>query len=483
MFTAREVTVHYGKRRALEDFNLHLEPGECVLLTGPSGGGKSTVARIFSGVMPHALPGRIEGLLEVDGLDPREYSLAEIALHTGIVFQNPASQLFNLTVTDEIAFGPRNRGLDAAAIAERVTWALQACDIAHLRDRPIRALSGGEKQRVAIASVLAMQPRALILDEPTSGLDLPGTQQIIETLQTLHAAGTTLLVIEHRLGEVAPLAARTVLLAEGRSVADGPTDAVLSDAALIRQLGIRRLPKAPRRVWETLLNERPSAPPRDAAPLITLKDVRAGYPGRPVLHDLSLTIYEGDFLAVVGDNGAGKTTLARLLAGLLKPQHGTLTAAWGRRTRPGLDVGLLFQDPLEQLFCDTVAEEVAFGAQNYGLYEADFQQQLLEEADLHAIAQRSPLKISSGQQQRTALAAVLSVRPRLIILDEPTLGQDWRHLERLMTFLSELNRRGHTILLITHDYRLVYHYARRVIILRDGHVTADGARVREWEHG
>ncbi|HDQ34717.1 MAG TPA: ATP-binding cassette domain-containing protein [Chloroflexi bacterium] len=480
MFRLHEVTVHYGQRLALDNLSLHIPPGTFTLVTGPSGGGKTTLARVLAGITPHAIPGKVTGEVRVDGHDPQLLPLAETALHVGMVFQNPAAQLFNLRVDDEVAFGPRNRGLSEAEVAQRVTWALQACGILHLRERLIRTLSGGEKQRVAIAAVLAMRPPALILDEPTSGLDLPGTHQVVEALRQLHAAGTTLLLIEHRLGEVAPLASRTVLLHAGRCVGDGDTETLLNETALLRDLGVRRLPRTPRCTWETLMQTQGYHPSAGRDPLVQLEGIGVRYGQCQALRDISLTIYAGDFLAVVGDNGAGKTTLARVLAGLIRPHSGKLRTGWGGRLRPGRDVGLLFQDPLEQLFCDTVAEEVAFGAQNYDTYDPAFQQQLLEQSDLVQLASYSPLKLSSGQQQRVALAAVLSLRPRLIILDEPTLGQDWAHLERLMLFLQELNRQGHTILLITHDYRLVYHYAQRVVILREGELVVDGVLHREW---
>jgi energy-coupling factor transporter ATP-binding protein EcfA2 len=214
-----------------------------------------------------------------------------------------------------------------------------------------------------------------------------------------------------------------------------------------------------------------------------MRQVSAGYGRDVVLRGLDLALHPGEFTAVVGDNGSGKTTLARVAGGLLKPSGGEVVfhhetgsgRSWGRaRLRPGLDVALLFQNPADQLFTDSVEEEVAFGPLNYRRFDAARHERLLEESDLVGLRSRLPMALSAGQQQRTALAACLSLLPRLVILDEPTLGQDWRHLQRLMDFLRELNRQGMAILLITHDYKLVHRYAHRVVWMDGGRIVLDG---------
>jgi energy-coupling factor transporter ATP-binding protein EcfA2 len=203
--------------------------------------------------------------------------------------------------------------------------------------------------------------------------------------------------------------------------------------------------------------------------------VEAGYGRKTVLKDLDLTLHAGEFAAIVGDNGAGKSTLARLLAGVIKPRKGKIRLGNGDRLAQNGDIGLLFQNPLHQLFCETVDEEVEFGPRSFGRFDPDRLSPILEATRLASLRERSVHSLSSGQQQRTALAAVLALEPRLVILDEPTMGQDWDHLSRFMDFLSELNRSGITILLITHDYKLVHRYAHRILLLRDGRIVADGS--------
>jgi energy-coupling factor transporter ATP-binding protein EcfA2 len=476
MIQIEELTVRYGQHQALDKVSLHVAPGEFVLLTGPSGCGKSTLARCLNGLIPHAIPAQLSGRIIVDGHVTTDCSVAELATTVGLVFQNPAAQLFNLTVAEEVAFGPRNLGLDEGEVVRRVEWALEATGIGGLRDRSINTLSGGEQQRLAIAAVLAMGPHVLVLDEPTSSLDVPGMREVMATLARLNAeAGVTILVIEHRLGEVTRLASRTVILDQGRVVADGATGNIFDQRELLRHLGLRRPSDELQEDWAELLhpNGQPSAPP-----IVELRDVTAGYGSTMVLRSLDLTLHAGEFTALVGDNGAGKSTLARVLAGLLKPRRGEVRLGNGRRLAPGCDVGLLFQNPLHQLFCDTVEEEVSFGPSNFGYFDAAGLESLLRATDLNDLRRQPVHALSSGQQQRTALAAVLALRPQLVILDEPTMGQDWHHLSTFMDFLVELNRAGCTILLITHDYKLVHRYARRILLLRDGHIVADGAPVR-----
>jgi energy-coupling factor transporter ATP-binding protein EcfA2 len=476
MIQIEDLTVRYGQHQALDNVSLHVEPGEFVLLTGPSGCGKSTLARCLNGLIPHAIPAELSGQIIVDGRVTTHCSVAELATTVGLVFQNPATQLFNLTVAEEVAFGPRNLGLDEGEVARRVERALEATGISSLRDRSISMLSGGEQQRLAIAAVLAMGPRVLVLDEPTSSLDVRGMHEVMATLARLNAeAGVTILVIEHRLGEVTRLAPRTVILDQGRVVADGATGDIFDQRELLRHLGLRRPSDELQEDWADLLhpNGRPSAPP-----IVELRDVEAGYGSTMVLRSLDLTLHAGEFTALVGDNGAGKSTLARVLAGLLKPRQGEVRLGNGQRLAPGCDVGLLFQNPLHQLFCDTVEEEVSFGPSNFGCFETADLESLLRATDLNDLRRQPVHALSSGQQQRTALAAVLALRPQLVILDEPTMGQDWQHLSTFMDFLVELNQAGCTILLITHDYKLVHRYARRILLLRDGRIVADGAPVR-----
>jgi energy-coupling factor transport system ATP-binding protein len=472
MIQLQQATVRYGTITALPETDLTIDAGEFVLVTGPSGCGKTTLARLIAGLIPQALPATFEGRVMVDGLDTRSHPLATLARHVGMVFQNPATQLFHLSVEDEVAFGPRNLALDESEVSQRVEWALAATGLTQLRRHSPARLSGGQQQRVAIAAALALRPPVLVLDEPTASLDVPGTKQLMSTLAELHQRhGVTIIIVEHRLAEVARLANRVILLEEGKIVADGAPEQVLSERPLLRRLGIRRPTDESPQAWEHLLRSNGSQP-SPARPLLELQDAYAGYRNHPVLNGINLSLYPSEFAAVVGDNGAGKSTLGLVAAGLLKPKQGKVLFAGGKRLRLGLDVGLLFQNPLQQLFTDSVDEEVAFGPRNYDRFDSAFHKQVLIQADLTHLRRRLPLALSLGQQQRTTLASTLSLRPRLIILDEPTVGQDWGHLQQLMDFLLTLNQQGTAILLITHDYKLVHHYARRVLLLRDGRIVS-----------
>jgi len=385
-----------------------------------------------------------------------------------------------LRVEDEVAFGPLNLGLDGEEVRRRTEWALKATDLTALRGRRPAELSGGQKQCVAIASILAMRPRILILDEPTASLDVPSTRRVVETLRTLQAEyGITIVMIEHRLVNVTRLADRLILMDQGCILADGSPDALLSDYHLREALGLRRRTDECPVSWETMIardgrlpgDQRPVQAHR---PLLALEHVSAGYQRSNVIQDINLALYPGDFVALVGDNGAGKSTLGLVAAGLLKPSEGRVRFMDRVRPRPGLDVAMLFQNPADQLFTDSVDDEVAFGPQNYERFDRCQHDEILQQADLQALRNRRPFALSVGQQQRTALAACLGLRPHLLILDEPTLGQDWGHLQRLMDFLALLNRQGCAILLISHDYKLVHRYARRVFLMKNGRIHMEG---------
>jgi len=460
------LSVHYGAGAALAGVTLRVAAGESVLVGGPSGCGKSTLARVLGGLVPAVIPARVEGRARVSGLDPLRPPRGGLATRVGLVFQNPATQLFCLTVEEEVAFGPRNLGLGEAETAARVAWALGATGLAALRARAPLELSGGEQQRLAIAAALAMRPPLLVLDEPLASLDHSGARQVLDTLAGLNREhGVTVVTIEHRLTEAARVAGRIVLLEDGRIVADGPAAAVAADRVRHRALGLARPGPGDR---APAARGAPLPPPAEA--LVELRGVSTGYGGRTVLDGVDLRLYPGEFVALVGENGSGKSTLARVLAGLERPRRGQRLARDGAAP-PGRGTGLLCQNPLDQLLTERVDDEVALGPRNWALFDPAAHERTLAAADLVVLRARAPFSLSAGQQQRTALAATLALAPRLLILDEPTLGQDWAHLERLMDLVADLNARGSAVLLITHDHDLAARYARRTLHLRDGRLA------------
>jgi energy-coupling factor transport system ATP-binding protein len=474
MIDIKDLTVRYtGDQTALDGLSLRVQPGEFVLLTGPSGCGKSTLARCLNGLIPHASKATMTGRVVVDGLPTAEHTVAEMAAHVGLVFQNPSTQLFGSTVAEELAFGPRNLGLSPEEVAQRSAFALEATGIQHLRERATTSLSTGEQQRVAIAAVLTMRPKVLVLDEPTSNLDLKGSKAVLETVHRLCIDyGLTILIIEHRLSEAAALADRMVVMNEGKILLDGPPEDVFRERHLLSELGVR-CPDPTLHPHNIAMHSVEGQMQRSGTkPLVQLEDVEAGYDSHLVLQGVDFAVYPGEFVALVGDNGAGKTTMARLLAGLLKAQRGRVT--WDKevqRVPLGRRVGLLFQNPLDQLFCDSVEEEISFGPRNFGSLSDEKLDSLLDVTGLAKLRHRNPYALSVGQQQRVALASILALEPALLILDEPTMGQDWGSLSRVMDFLTRLNGHGQAILLITHDHELVRRYAERILMLEDGKLS------------
>ncbi len=476
---AQGLGVHYPRapEPALDGLDLTVQPGETVLLLGPSGGGKSTFLLTLAGLIPHDLPARVWGQVRVLGVEALRERPGALATRIGLLFQDPEVSFATLVVEDEIAFGLENLRVPPAAMPRRITAALQAVDMLPYRHRRLDALSGGQQQRVALAALLAMGPPLLALDEPTAHLDPAATAAFFRTLKRLQGQHT-LLLVEHRVDQALPLAHRVVLLGEkGRVLAQGPPWETLRrhrDAALAAGLW---LPAAldPRAAWRA----RHTTPLRHDPPAVALEDVHFAYTpdGPEVVRGVSLRVPQGDFLALVGPNGAGKTTVARLMLHLgLRPTAGRVRLFGEPVEHLSLEAitaraGFVFQNPEHQFVTERVADEVAYSLRARGVPEAQVQarvQALLRRFRLEAHAGQNPFRLSQGQKRRLSVATMLAVAPRLLILDEPTFGQDRNTAYALMDLLLELNREGVTIVMITHDTRLVRQYARHVAEMRDG---------------
>jgi len=438
--SVRRLTVRYPGRTApaLEGFSETVTAGELVLLAGPSGCGKSTLLHTVMGYVPEGVPATVEGELALNGHLPTGGVAERIGL-AGLVQQDPEAGLCTLSVRDEVAFGPENLGLPRQEIASRVAQALATTDLRHLRDRSTWDLSGGEKQRLALASLLSLDPPLVLLDEPTAHLDPPGVWALLELLGRLRNEGRAVVVAEHQLGLLGRLAPRAVWLREGRP--SGPTP-----------MGGGR----PLRV-------RPS---QAGPPVASVEDLRFAHPGgREFLGGLSFSLTPGEILGVIGPNGAGKTTLLRLLAGLVRPVSGQIRVLGCdpttlRASERAVAVGFVCQMPQHQLFADSVGGEFRLG----GPARADADR-WLRAAGLRGMSDRHPLRLSVGERRRLTVALGLAPRPRIVLLDEPFIGQDGRNVAWVGRALARAAAGGASVVLVSHHIPEVARLAHRILYL------------------
>jgi len=435
-------------RRALDGVDLEVDAGELLLLEGPSGGGKSTLLRAMCGLVPHFHGGRFSGTVVVDGLDTLATPPARICRVAGMVFQDPESQAVLGAVERDVAFGLESAGVDPARIPARVEEALEMAGAAHLRGRAITTRSGGERQRVALAAVLAPRPRLVLLDEPTSQLDEAGADALLATLRRLADEGAGVVLGEHRPDRGRPVADRLIAVRDGR-IAD-PAEPAL-DAA------------------------RP-VPAHRGAERARLEGVHASHPGREVLRAVDLTLRAGEITALAGPNGCGKTTLLRVLAGLHRPEAGAVvldgadvTDRPAERRFPTL--GMVGQDPGRHLLTERVRDEVTLALARLPIPHGERRARVaraLEELRLADLADQHPLDLSVGQRERVALAAILVAEPGVILLDEPTRGMDPEGAEALGAVVRRRAGEGAAVLVATHDPGFARAVADRNLILADG---------------
>ncbi len=493
---------------ALQDINLSIEDGEFILITGPSGSGKSTLARCFNGLVPHFHGGIISGKAEVQGMNILRCPPKQMADRVGMVFQDPENQLVTSDVEREIAFGLENLSFPVNLIVRRIEESLDTIGIANLRSRNLHDLSGGEKQKVAIASVLALHPEVLVLDEPTSELDPQSAEEVLKILERLNdELGITIILIEHRLDRVIHLVDRMLNLNGGKITADGQPrnviDGITMDEVSMGIPPVIRLMKSlrsaglvsgdlPLTVKDARLSLQKTLQTTKTVtfqnsvsqtrPVLTVDKLWFSYGQRNVLKNIGLTLNEGEFVAVMGRNGSGKTTLVKHLNGLLKPIRGKVTV-YGMDTRQksvselSRQVGYVFQNPDDHLFADTVEEEIAFSLKNRGIEHNKIMQMVdsnLNRFRLEKYRQAYPRDLSGGEKQRLALASVMANEPKIVILDEPTRGMDYILKKELIWFLEEYRQRGNTIIIVTHDVEMIAECASRVILISEGRIVGDG---------
>ena len=501
--------------------------GEVVLLLGPSGAGKSTLALALDGLIPHAVPATLEGSVLIDGLDTAVTLVAELSTRVAMVFQDPDAQLVTGTLLDEVAFGPENLRLPVDEVLARAEDALRRVGLWERRTENPDRLSGGGRQRLAIACALAMGSPLLVLDEPTANLDPRGIEEVYTALGELVAAGDRAIVlVEHNLDAATAITDRVVVLDHaGRTVADGSVDEVLRGradelhamgvwlpvstlAALrLRDAGwpLDPLPLDPAELHAALeamdapppaaapaptpADETPTRPDsapgdarrRNAEPLIRVRGLRTRRGKTEILHGVDLDVAAGEFVAIVGANGAGKTTLLQSIAGVVPVPRGQVSVDGTDIARTDLRIlsrriGFVFQNPEHQFIAHTVYDELAHGLRLQRLPEAEVRERafdvlrrfgLEDQADVH------PFLLSGGQKRRLSVGTALVAGAPVLALDEPTFGQDRARADELLTLLQGLNRDGTTVLVVTHDMQLVTEYAHRTVIVGDGRVVAD----------
>ncbi|MBU7005854.1 ABC transporter ATP-binding protein [Phosphitispora fastidiosa] len=507
-------------RPALDEVSMNVDDGEFLLLLGDSGCGKSTLLRALAGLMPDFYGGKIGGRVLFRGRDIDRMDRRQLLRNVGMVFQDPEKQLVKTRVEQEIAFGLENLGLSPVDMRKRVAEILNFFDLSGLKDTSVSDLSGGQKQKVVLASVMAMQPKVLLLDEPTSQLDPVAAEEVFNTLKRLNEElGLTIVLVEQRLDRCFHIADRVIVMDRGQiknegtpqeaaawairnkryilppvteffccAGSDRPPLTVREGRKRLSGMGFRpREDNEPsktakpvlKKLWERL-GKKISNRETVGGSLVKLHDLWFRYEERDeVLKGVSLEIGAGEFTVILGENGAGKSTLIKTMNGLLQPDRGAVLVD-GRSTASlridqiAATIGYLGQNPNDYLFHDTVDEELKFTMDNLGIADEGQIEQVLDRLGILEYRYENPRDLSGGQRQRVALASVLVAGPKVLLLDEPTRGLDANLKQRLGNFLQGLAAEGTSVVMITHDIEFAARYTQRVILLFDGRVVADG---------
>ncbi len=469
-------TYPHTVQKALKNLSFSLPRGSCIMVTGPSGAGKTTLCLAAAGILHHEYGGKKEGVVFVDGLDVLNYpDLTALAQKIGIVFDDAEAQMIFTTVEEEILSAIEHRGLDVAATEERLNSIITTTYLTELRTRSPHNLSGGQKQRVALAATLALGNDILILDEPTSELDEHATTRIVSILSDLKKQGKTILLVEHKYSHFKDIVDALVVMENGTISAIGKPGDVLADVRLKKIViadfsGIRTMPKQAHQDAQF---------PVSSDPIIQVRDLSYAYGDILALDSVNLIVQPGEFVALVGENGSGKTTLVKHFNRLLTPTLGNIIIN-GKNTRDctitGLarHVGLVFQNPDHMFFADTVNEEVAFGLHNLGITDGnEIIDAALSEVGLAHTKDLYPRWLSRGERQRLAIACVIAMKPAIIVLDEPTTGLDGDEARLVLEILKILQQKGHTIIIITHNKEIATNCADRIVTMEKGKIISD----------
>jgi len=539
----------HAEEKSLKNIRLTVSKGRFTAVIGPTGAGKTTLAMCLNGLIPQLMEGDILGKRIVAGRDVSKYRVQTLARHIGLVLQDSEAQIFGRTVEEDTAFGPRNFSFSVEEIEHKVHQALIRVRLEGYNRRNTAELSGGEKQRLALAGVLAIEPEILVLDEPASELDPLGRTEIYDTLDRLRQEKKrTIVVMEHAGEDIIKRADEVIVLNEGEIVWQGSPETLFRNIPLLRRFGIKPLPvslvgwdfkqkgwiseeEIPLDIEEAeqlvrkiikrqgfqqirfnaqqkgftgnkesqesqellyphgspdsyIFPESPESYGKENRPsLITISNLRYNYhPTQSVLKGISLKIRQGEFVALVGQNGAGKTTLAKHLNGLLKPTSGDVVVD-GMNTRDypthhlAGTIGYVFQNPDHQIFSMSVEKEIAYGLKNLGLADEEIKERInkvLAYIGLEQHRNRHPFSLTKGERQMIAVASILAIEPKILVIDEPTTGLDWIGVQKIMNVIRKLQEKGTTIIMISHDMDIVAEYAERLIVLKDGGILIEG---------
>ncbi len=519
MIQIQELTFKYtgSKHNALENITLEIEKGGFVGIIGESGAGKTTLCNCINGLIPHHYTGDFYGSVKVDGEDTFDVDAGKLALKVGSVFQDIESQLTGYFVEDEILFGLENFGIPADQIEKRITSALETLDISELRHREISTLSGGQKQKVVFAAILALEPQILVLDEPTGELDPASSVQIFALLKKLNEEkGITIVIAEQKIMLLCEFVKKLIVLEKGTCVHYGEIRSTLTHQKEMEEAGIncpRVLTLTGKMEKENLLpadctgegriclnaNEaaqivkkaigtkalhtavaEPVEAQESSDTVLSFQNVNFSYNETANVKNLNVNIHKGDFTAIIGSNGAGKSTFSKLCNGLLKPSAGDVLVLDKNTKKEKVSnlakhIGFLFQNPDRQICCGTVREEIAFSLRNNKVPEAEIKTRVentIKEFGFNPDTE--PFNMSRGQRQRLCLACLIALNPEILILDEPTTGLDYRECMEVMEKIRQLNENGTTVIMVCHDMEVVLDFAKKIIVMNRGEILGEG---------